>query len=261
MTTITQHFDNMSAFADFCESNVQRWRSNESTCSSNQTWSGADTLAQAFEFARLGTWQCPDVSRFDGAVMAPSTNDAIKRDVYTEDFVGALANVPAYVAGLPMDMYQIERMPSDRRIVRVLLQRNYSSNVDTDLAIDAGVIILAFLNKLEQETNCTVELDLGCFTKLENKTESVLTISVKRAGEPLDVSELAFGLACPAFCRRLLFRYYETLPANCESRVYGYPQHAPTELAKQYDLYIPRPTSEERTAPVLAAIKKYVSKE
>jgi len=136
-------FDSLTAFVDYCERTPKLWESDCSdTGSTGAKWSGAPDLATAYEWARMGTWQCPDIARLDRAVSAPASKRAELRLAFESDVVGAYPNVGAYCAGAEETMYRIEMQESQRRIIRVLLQRNYSSSVSPETALNAGAMIL-----------------------------------------------------------------------------------------------------------------------
>jgi len=127
---------------------------------------------------------------------------------------------------------------SERRIVRVLVNRCASAAAGADQLMELGATILACVSKLELEENCSVEIAV-C---IPNQLPGLLhcdVITIKRAGMPLDLSEVAFAIAHPSLLRRLAFARWEATDSRYETAGYGEVIDAPDSVLEQFDIYIP----------------------
>jgi hypothetical protein len=144
-----------------------------------------------------------------------ATRQALKRSV-----VGGHPNVGAYLAGSPVNMWQVSRQDAKGRpFVHLYCQINYLARVDASTAFDRGCALVALADALET-AGCRVKI-----TGIDN-TEALggrskgrmycSTYGLKEYGERLDVDNIIFTLAHPAFYRRICFAIRTTHYGTCE---------------------------------------------
>lgn len=249
----TYHFGSLSEFADYCETAPRRWSIAHSDDRA-AAWAGTNDLRQAIDFARNGQWKCPDMDLLRGVVDMPASREFEQSLEWAQDVVGVRPNVPAYLAGAPCNMWAPIYTDSERKIVRVLINRSYHSSVSAGAAVQHGALVLELMNKLETEHNITTELTVIVPYQVPGIELMEHTCTIKRAGQPLDLSEVAFAIACPAYLRRLMFKFNEALPAEHETEGYGSPREPSKTTLAEYDVYLPSPNC--GLGPVKDAIKK-----
>jgi hypothetical protein len=232
-------FPTLASLARFCADgdSPRHWSLRESECISRNDWFGADSLEQAVDWALNGNWDAPDVAELIAAYDKGTTAN-LPTFRFESDLVGVRANVPAFCAGTPDSMFQFVESESYGRVIRLAVGRSYSAAVPADVIVHVCSRVLAWIASIEQHSKISVELTL---LTSENQCglHNVTLCTVKRAGEALDLSEIAFALVCPAFFRRLCFRVIESLPRDCQNHGYGYPGSIPDHIKKRFDLVLP----------------------
>lgn len=254
-------FASLGALLDYNCATPNAWRNPYSDKQGRDNTETRD-LAEACEMARLGTWKSPHMDKLAAATRMLATNDSVRQIQLVPDVIGVRPNVPAFCAGMPVSMFDAVALPSDRRIVRVLVNRSYSYDITPSEAIEAGALVLEFLSKLELEQNVSTELDVAFFGECGPDYDRPvhITVTVKRAGQVMDLSEIAFVLAHPSYLRRILFRTLETLPASeYETSGYGTP-YEPKGIGETADVYIPGLDHKTRVKPVRDAINSYLAR-
>lgn len=107
------------------------------------------------------------------------------------------------------------------KIVHLVVQTNFSASVSAESIRIYGACMAAIVDKLENSGR-RVELDA-----VQSSKSSVQWISgwkVKRAAEPLNMSDVAFSISHPAAFRRIAFGLWERTPRHVQSGNYGIPQ-------------------------------------
>ena len=135
-----------------------------------------------------------------------STRTSLSRSVS-----GAFPNVGAYLAGAPNAMYRVSKKAAQGRpYVHLYVPISYSSSVHADTAFDRGCAIVALIDALETsgcrvKVTCTrtSEMKVGGCPKL------VMRFMVKDYQDRLDIDQLIFTVAHPAFFRRIVFALQE----------------------------------------------------
>lgn len=141
------------------------------------------------------------------------------------DYVGFLPAVPAYLAGQPRNMINIRKSNRvAKKILAVTVNQVVGVNVAADDIIKAGAKILTAINALEMN-DYRVNLNVCVASRTKEQTVA-MTVSAKKAGEPLNLLKIAYPLVNPDFLRRHFFRYLETIPGQMSVRFrdgYGIP--------------------------------------
>jgi hypothetical protein len=121
------------------------------------------------------------------------------------DMVGFLPNVPAALAGQPMDMYNIKET-EDQNIttpLNIYIETLVSQGVSHDKLIARGVAVLAFC--LAMNNIRPVELYTICIGKPSNSQNKSGGIVCRVPSKPIDLERATFMLCDPAYYRQLAF--------------------------------------------------------
>lgn len=137
--------------------------------------------------------------------------------VETEDYdvSGAAVDVGLYCEGEPECMMEFtEQVMPNSRVVRVLVQINYLSDVSADAAMRRGVAVAGVVDALEA---AGLEVELWAVDHTEASVPSALhgdkpepyryrhAVQIKRPGEPFPLDRMAFAVGHPGFYRGLSF--------------------------------------------------------
>jgi hypothetical protein len=173
----------------------------------NKSWYGNVSFAQAIARTHTG----------DSALVAPSNalisqlEDQVvhtKKWRNVDDVVGAITNVPAFLAGVPQCMRRRQRTMRDDAPVVIFMDLTSSAGIKAEDLLARGTAILAFARMLSDHR--TVELWGGIslgedyygarYTGTEEKAWSN-TVGWRIDTAPLDLARAAFLLASPAIAR------------------------------------------------------------
>ena len=149
--------------------------------------------------------------------------------------VGAFPSIPAYAAGVPEDMFVPleDGAANSKPIVRIAVNVVCSAWVDPQDIINRGAAVVALVDKIQSEGQ-RVELIAFCHITGHNDDRYIMSVTVKRPEEPIDMDRVAFALAHPSMLRRCFFRVIEWLCPYYLSG-YGYCDHF-NDVLKSSDL-------------------------
>ena len=132
-----------------------------------------------------------------------STRTALRRNV-----TGAFPNVGAYLAGAPNAMYQVSRKAAQGRpYVHLYCPVGYNANVEASTAFEKGCAMVAVIDALEG-AGCRVAVTLTCRIDVPGG-RVCQRFDVKDYGDPLDIDQMIYTAAHPAFFRHLVFALRE----------------------------------------------------
>jgi hypothetical protein len=146
-----------------------------------------------------------------------------QRTTLERSVTGAFPNVGANLAGAPNAMYRVgKKSAKSRPFVDLHTVTSLSSNVTADDAFNRGCAIVALIDSLES-AGCRVRITLH-----ERYDDQDMRFEVKDYSDRLDIDQLIFTAAHPAFLRRICFALQERSPnpvARASTRAnYGRPQ-------------------------------------
>ena len=202
-------------------------------------WSFNTDYEGALELSRKG-W----VEGLEGVTqlgaLAPVTRPDTRRRV-VNNIAGYRPDVPMYVSGSPACMQTVQTVQTGRPVVRVALQACGYANTPSDHFVNWGAGVASLVDRLELDGH-SVELVLHYASRLRQRVDDgpiVLRITLKRAGQVLDLDTLAFTLCHPAFMRRLVFRWRDGLDTGAPGHIGLIMDQAWQDaIAPGYDLYI-----------------------
>lgn len=180
-----------------------------------------------------------------------------------DDVVGAVPNVPAFLAGHPQCMRRRERTMRESAPLTIFMNLTSSMAIPQEKILKRGIVLLALTRLLVEHR--AVELWVG--SSLSNSTREICTAAWRIDTAPLDLARAAYHISSVAMSR--LFGY-----ATCEQLIdkhiggYG---HDDVEQLKQvagwYDvMYIPAiryndPMVDNPVGWIKNVMKQYVQQE
>lgn len=126
-----------------------------------------------------------------------------QRRSWTDDVVGAIPNVPAFVAGHPLNMRRRTAAASDVAPIVVYVDLFASCGFSHKQIAARGAAALALVRILSMRR--PVELFAGCSTEGREGTKLHISPIVKIDSTPLDLARAAYALTSPEFLRRVMF--------------------------------------------------------
>lgn len=218
--------DDLHDAAQFLKDTPAKWRDRQSvTGSVSQSWDMATGWDRALKMAETG-WSegAQDLSN-KLAILAP--NEA--EPEYSYDVAGYLPDVGLYCAGDPLHMRNDGHPEGRKPIVHLVVNVVCSGGIGAEEFKNYGTAVTAMIGQIEA-TGRQVELDLVIVDQLRHH-KAILGWKVKRAGDNVDLSAIAYSLAHPAAFRRIGFALIERTPGINSTPGYGRCSGLTPELA------------------------------
>ena len=130
------------------------------------------------------------------------------RTTLERSVVGMFPNVAAHLAGAPNSMYRVtQKNAQGRPYVHLYTPIGFSAMVDANGAFNKGCAMVALIDALEN-AGCRVKVTaLVC--SMHSGTRVTYRFMLKDYSDRLDIDQLIFTVAHPAFFRRIVFGLYE----------------------------------------------------
>lgn len=124
-------------------------------------------------------------------------------------FVGSRPNVAAYVAGVPKNMYRIERV-KEKKFIDIYMNLAYSGETTDEQILNRGILTLNLISIFEASG---LGVNLFVFEASHLYDEVFITeIKLKKYGEITNVGKCYYPLCGKEFIRRVLARVKESMP-------------------------------------------------
>jgi hypothetical protein len=247
MTAINKSlfFDNLSSFWEYSFRECHAYR-RASRDNSELNWSGGLTWEQAKSLALSG-WSegAAEAERMRAQVFL-KVADKVLRPKQVSAMAGYCVDVGSYLANQPECFIgrEFDERNYPGRVYRVVASISFSAAISPEVIIQRGAMICAIVDAIEyaghrvevicNDANSANKGD--SFRRGEHKGAGWFEVSVvlKKASQPLDMSDLAFCLAHPAMLRRIMFSVAEIIGWSDFVNHYGYP----AEATDKGDIYI-----------------------
>jgi hypothetical protein len=120
---------------------------------------------------------------------------------WRNDVVGALPDVPAYIAGHPLNMRRRTRLDSAAAPIAIVIDTTISAAIDSKTIMRRGAAILALVRILAGRR----PVELWAVSQVGAKDSGCATVGARIDTTPLDLGTAAFALTHPGFPRRLCY--------------------------------------------------------
>lgn len=137
------------------------------------------------------------------------------------DVAGHVPDVGRFVMGDPMCMTTRRKKRAPTLVTSIVVNMSANFNVPASEFVNLGAAFASVINDLE-EAGRRVELMVVHASRVQNSKEVCHGWWVKRAGDPLDLDQLAFAIAHPASFRRIGFAMRERTNPQYQLSNYGY---------------------------------------
>ena len=123
-------------------------------------------------------------------------------------FTGFAPNVPAYLQGNPLNMYNIRK--EKRKKIDVYFQAESNARTNATDMYEKGTLTMAIIKLLERYG---YNVNLIFFIAIKTDSQRLLIrILLKEEKQRLDIISSYFPMCHPAFSRRIIFRLIEKIP-------------------------------------------------
>jgi hypothetical protein len=132
------------------------------------------------------------------------------RTAFHSSVAGAFPNVGAFLAGNPKSMYAVSKKTAQGRpFVHLAIPVGFAWSVNAEHAFNRGCALVALIDALET-AGCRVKVTALIVTdRAPASAHFVARFGVKDYGDRLDVDQIIFTVAHPAFFRRIGFAIFE----------------------------------------------------
>lgn len=236
---IREHFDTIEAFIAQARKS-QYWESGRAIVSTANGRTGTKTREEAATLAIMGWKEGSDKAReLRNRIIERIPLCSIARPQLTYDVVGGAVDIGRAMAGDPECMMEFPNMLEDPHrgkhgsIVRMIFAGGVPQDVEASEMILRGATFAALIDLLESAGR-SVELTWSKANERGSKT-SEATVTIKKAGETLDLDRVVFALANPAMPRQLGYAWQESRGID-----YGgtYGESRSSFEAGQYDISV-----------------------
>jgi len=144
------------------------------------------------------------LSRMEEHITMPST-----RAIWTDDVSGAFPNIPAYIAGQPLNMRTRTKHQVDSAPLAIMVDLGISGGISSAQVRARGIAILALVRALSAHRPIELwAMDFGAAdesTASYSRGPNAVCVAAKIETSPLDLSAASYCLTHPAFVRNILF--------------------------------------------------------
>lgn len=119
---------------------------------------------------------------------------------FERSVVGVLPNVPAYILGLPKQMYNVKREYNKKPVLSVFVNVTVPCYIEADDMAMAGAKIANVVKAIESK-GYRLNLSAFCAINQEDGSAQVISLKIKDSDSALNLFNAAFGLINPAFFR------------------------------------------------------------
>jgi hypothetical protein len=152
--------------------------------------------------------------------------------------IGAIPNIPAYLAGHPMNMIEISKDPKPKKYLRLGVHVGGLSTTTQAARLNRGKAIMAIVEALETE-GYSIEIWGIWRNRGVGDTRHIaasIEVCLKQSSAVWNSHTAAFALANTSFQRRLCWRFIESSESHKLTPGYGRGDSAPHD---DFDLYFP----------------------
>jgi hypothetical protein len=169
-------------------------------------WSNGLSVQKAIDYCFTGdTSAVPAsdllLSKMEEHILMPST-----RALWTDDVAGAFPNIPAFIAGQPLNMRTRVKHQIDSAPLAIMVDLGISAAISAAQVSNRGTAILALVRALSAHRPIELwAMDFGAADEGGMGLPNCVVVAARISTTPLDLSTASYALTHPAFVRQVLF--------------------------------------------------------
>lgn len=169
-------------------------------------WDLGISTEQAISMCFTGDTSAVEASDALLSKMEEHTNMPSTRSIWYDDVSGAFPNIPAYIAGQPLNMRQRQKVQIDSAPLAIMVDLSVSGAINAQQVRNRGVAILALTRALSAHRPIELwAMDLGAADEGRGTPVNCVVMATKIETSPLDLSAASYALCHPGFLRQLYF--------------------------------------------------------
>lgn len=238
MCKIYKRFDNVKTFAEYIDNGKtqKNFEHYTASISGSKYFTGSEDFPSAHKLLLYGDKNLQKKIEAAGVsdVRTNIRKYVVRRELYSS-VVGAVPNVPAYLAGAPNSMVNIRMKKQRHTVVNVGYNSAVLAGVNADNIVKCGARLVSALMILEargiKSNVYCLDLDV-----LERQYVSY-SIKIKSSGQKFDTLRMAYFLAHPSMNRRHKFRFQEITDGVTKDFVscgYGQPETRAQKMIEHF---------------------------
>lgn len=237
MCKIYKRFDNVKEFSEYLQKG--KTQENFKYCECSKTGRASFTGTQSFEEANdLMLYGDKELMKkmYDAGIYetAIQIKKYVTHKTIRSTVVGAIPNVPAYLAGAPNAMCMYAQQKRKQTVINIGYNSAVFGGVKAEQIISAGAKLVSALMILEAKG---IKANVYCLDLDTERNEYVsYAIKIKSSGQKFDVLRMAYFLAHPSMNRRHKFRFTEVTEGVTRPFVggYGRPESDDNKILKHF---------------------------
>ncbi len=239
------HFDDLSKFWKYAMQESKAYIK-ESRQNRDLDWSGGLTWEEA-KIHALNGWKegMEEIEKYRAKII-PIITDKVLRPRHVYSVVGYSVDVGSFLANDPECFitreYEERNYPG--RIFKLVCSNSFSASISPETIIQRGAMICALVDAIEYaghraEVISNSAMSYG-YSENHRKGKHKefgwceFSVTIKKASQHLDMSDLAFCLAHPSMLRKIVFSAAEIIGWSDFASNYGYP----AEATDKGDIYV-----------------------
>lgn len=237
MCKIYKRFDNVKTFAEYLENGTTQpvFKYYECSKTDDSEFAGTNSFEEAHGLMLYGDKNLQKKIEMSGVsdVRTNIRKYVAKRQIYS-CVVGAMPNVPAYLAGAPNSMINVRKQKQKQTVVNVGYNSAVFGGVRADDIVRGGAKLVAALMILEARG---IKANVFCLDlDTEGKQYVSYSIKIKSSGQKFDTLRMAYFLAHPSMNRRHKFRFQEITEGITKdfTRGYGCPETDDKKIVEHF---------------------------
>jgi hypothetical protein len=217
-TLARYHFASLRELAQYIDATPRVWKQNAGAKEyASQDWDLNAGYDGAVEMTRSGWLEGAQRAQKALKAFAPATPQPSRK----LDVVGQRVSVPHFLTGQPKNMVRRVRTADagSGRVLTLAVSVVASAFTSAEAMSNYGVAVAQYVNQLER-SGVRVHL-IGTLAVESDAQRLALSWTIKSAGQPLNLSALAFAIGHPAMLRRIGFAFMERQRDTREFPSYG----------------------------------------
>lgn len=206
--TVKQHFDTANDLIEYIKNTPvdNSWGNQRASMGSDSGFLGTNTIEQAYNLALKG-WP-EGLSRISKDMSMINIGGRSKVQKY--DVAGDYPIIARAIAGAPDSMTRrVSGHNRKRPVIDLLINIGANGGIQKYVIENRGVAIASVIDELES-LGYSVGLKVLSHVNARSAGIRTMTLTLKNAGESIDLEKLIFFMAHAAFLRRLCFAQRET---------------------------------------------------
>lgn len=236
------HFDDLTSFWDYAMRDSMA-SIKSSRRSGNLTWAGGLTWEEAKIQARSVWYEGLEKVEKIRAQISPMITKHVLRPRPVNAMYGGAVDVGGFLSNNPECFFcqESEQRNYPGRIFKLVVSISFPAAISPETIIQRGAMICALVDALEYAGH---RVEVVCNSALRGNSSNrsfsnndwwfEVFVTIKKAEQPLDLSDMAFCLAHPAMLRKFMFSAAELNGWSDAFYLYG----CPAEATEKGDLYI-----------------------